>query len=496
VNTIKELRQALAEEATRLQPPRGLEARILQSARHSRAAAAASTPRSGARDSVRSWDSRSIEGPRFMFFVAALLVVAIVAVLVLTARELHMKSSSPASHGPSQLAEPVPFLHVDTCLTHCEVAAQQPAKPRSDSPRQCVIGSAQCQVQAQDFANPTVGWITYYTTGPDPETYLFRTEDAGQHWRSVLSWDGPNAPTVVSGADGTEVLVVSGCCSGASIFHSTDGGVHWASYGLPAGASAAFLNPHEGWANIPDAQMQAYVVFHTTDSGAHWTRIARFELSPNGSGALFPLPSSVGYFTQAGTLYLSRDGGATWKAVLAGRPEQIPASATFMRMDSRVFNTRDGVLTSYYCSASSCGGPDLAYAYSTSDGGAHWSEPVRLPTDATGVSRIIFIDPNHWIATISELAPTGYSVRRVIRTDDAGQRWTVLVAPPDPNGYLTDWDQFSRMQFIDPMHGWAATRDTNSEPGISSLRTTSDGGVTWSVVPLPAPVVEANTSKP
>src|SRR5439155_23233253 len=115
---------------------------------------------------------------------------------------------------------------------------------------------------------------------------------------------------------------------------------------------------------------------------------------------------------------------------------------------------------------------------------------------ATGVSRIIFIDPNHWIATISELAPTGYSVRRVIRTDDAGQRWTVLVAPRDPNGYLTDWDQFSRMQVIDPMHGWAATSDTNSEPGIRSLRTTSDGGVTWSVVPLPAPVVKANTSKP
>jgi photosystem II stability/assembly factor-like uncharacterized protein len=491
VNTIKELRQALAEEATRLQPAPGLEERILQSALPSRAGVAALTPRSGVRDSVRSWDSRSIEDPRLTAIVAALLAVAIVAGLLLTGRALHLKSSSPADQGPTQ-------FHAQACRTQCEVSGQQPLQPKFDAPRQCVIGSANCQIQAQFFANPTVGWITYYVTGPSAETYLFRTEDAGQHWRSVLSWDGSHEPIVVSGADGKEVLVVSACCAGASIFHSTDGGVHWAAYGLPAGAEASFFNPREGWATIQDAQLRPTVLFRTADSGAHWIRIARLEWSPNGEGRSFGVftSSSFGFFTRTGTLYLTHDGGATWGAVLGGRPEQIPASATFVGMGWRFFNTQDGVLMSAYCGEPSCGALDIAYAYGTSDGGAHWSEPVRLPTDAAGVSRIIFIDPNHWIAEVSELATTGYSVRRVIHTSDAGQHWTVLVAPADPNGYLTDWDQFGAIQFTDPMHGFAFTGGPDLNQPVTSLRMTNDGGVTWTIVPLPASIVEANTGKP
>jgi photosystem II stability/assembly factor-like uncharacterized protein len=372
-------------------------------------------------------------------------------------------------------------------------------KPRSDSPGQCLIGTANCQIQAQRFANARVGWVTYYTTGTGAETYLFRTEDAGQHWRSVLGWDGSHEPTVVSGPDGKEVLVLSACCTGASIFHSSDGGVHWAAYGLPAGAGAHFLNPRDGYAGVYDAQTRSNVLFHTTDSGAHWSRIARIEwnpdLDPIEEGSLVALPSSLGYFSRSRTLYLSDDGGATWREVLAGRPEQTPAAVTFIG-GFQFFNARDGVLTSYYCSESSCGyrgAPDLAYVYSTSDGGDHWSEPVRLPTDAVGFSQTIFIDPNDWIAEIRDLTPTGYGIRRVIHTSDAGRHWTVLVAPADPNGYLTDWDQFGSIQFTDPMHGFAFTGGPDLNQPVTSLRMTSNGGVTWNAVPLPASIIQANT---
>jgi hypothetical protein len=98
VNTVQELRQVLSAEVTRLQPPAGLEARVLQRALRS-SAAVVPAHRDKRRGAVRSWESRPVDAPRLVALVAALLAVAVVLALVLSARALHMIGSVPANHG-------------------------------------------------------------------------------------------------------------------------------------------------------------------------------------------------------------------------------------------------------------------------------------------------------------------------------------------------------------------------------------------------------------
>jgi len=98
VNTVKDLRQVLSQEVTRLQPPAGLEVRVFQQALRMRnSAVVVPARRTERRDAMRS---REHQSPRLMALVAALLAVAIVLSLVMAARALHLISPVPARHGP------------------------------------------------------------------------------------------------------------------------------------------------------------------------------------------------------------------------------------------------------------------------------------------------------------------------------------------------------------------------------------------------------------
>jgi hypothetical protein len=111
VNTVKDLRKALAENANRLQPPAGLESRVLQQAlRSSRAVDRA--PRARRSGMIHLTRSEPVAAPRLITLVAALLAVLIVVSLVLAARALHPKSMVPAHPGPLPTAlipsDPIP----------------------------------------------------------------------------------------------------------------------------------------------------------------------------------------------------------------------------------------------------------------------------------------------------------------------------------------------------------------------------------------------------
>jgi Tol biopolymer transport system component len=103
VNNINDLRRALGEEMTRLQPPPGLEARILDQALRNPSAQALEASSSRQR-ATRSWEPKSFEAPRLMALVAILLAIAIVAALV-GVRTLRPSAPTPGTHGPT------PTLH-------------------------------------------------------------------------------------------------------------------------------------------------------------------------------------------------------------------------------------------------------------------------------------------------------------------------------------------------------------------------------------------------
>ncbi len=98
MNTVKDLRQALSEEVRRMQPPTGLETRVHQALRSSLADVPAR--RSGRRGPFGSRESESVESPRLIALVAALLAIAIVISLVFAARALHPTGEVPVKPGP------------------------------------------------------------------------------------------------------------------------------------------------------------------------------------------------------------------------------------------------------------------------------------------------------------------------------------------------------------------------------------------------------------
>ena len=104
MNTVRDLRKVLSEEVTRLQPPAGLEARVLQQAL--RSSASVDGTRRGRRSGVvRPWLSEPVAAPRLMALVAALLAVLIVISLVLAAAALRPKAIVPVR------PEPPPTMH-------------------------------------------------------------------------------------------------------------------------------------------------------------------------------------------------------------------------------------------------------------------------------------------------------------------------------------------------------------------------------------------------
>ncbi|HWR52404.1 MAG TPA: hypothetical protein VN428_14930 [Bryobacteraceae bacterium] len=162
---------------------------------------------------------------------------------------------------------------------------------------------------------------------------VFKSSDGGLTW--TLKAEGMaaanrNAWRLVQAPDGTlYVLIARGLVPGTStqldgaIYKSTDGAEHWQRVTLPAGANAPndmALDPTNPsrmylacWPRTVNGENQNGGLFITDDGGATW-RLA-FDQSPHVYGvALDPDdPSTVFINTFEGAAYRSTDSGATWQ---------------------------------------------------------------------------------------------------------------------------------------------------------------------------------------
>ncbi len=482
MRTVTDLRRAFAEDTVWTQVPPGLEHRVI---------AALETLEGPRRrhETVRARSRHdSVTSPRAAALIAALLTVAIVVTLVIASRALQMVTPTPAHPAP------LPF-RMDLCHQQCELASKEPFAAMSPIARQCVINGADaCQFESVFFATPAIGWTSSGSVSPSGPSSLYRTDDSGQHWHPILSWDGPPAAEVQSSADGRDTLVVVYSEPGSvtnvphTTFHTTDGGAHWAAYGFPITAQILpavvdFVDTREGWV-LADAGLM-----HTTDSGAHWTLVGQLTLQgTDGFERMLFSPPLIALVTGRGHVFLSRDAGRTWLESSLPRPKGAPASAEFFNAEIQFFNNTDGVLVDYNCAAIACSQANVNYVYRTTDGGTHWSDPVRLPND---VAATVFIDSNHWIGMTSAFPSTAQlpdtRVRSLIRTADGGQHWDVLIEA-STLGYLPGWDSLSPPGFSDPLHGWTTNQGPSNKYGFTTLLVTSDGGATWVIRPLPGAI--------
>jgi photosystem II stability/assembly factor-like uncharacterized protein len=447
VNTIKDLRQALSEEMSRLQPPAGLETRVLQQALRS----AAAVPLD------RSRKSPVVPMGRRTELAAGIAAVVLAAIVIGTFAYIR------AATRPHTVAPP--------------------------------ITSRAMQVLPQVMAG-NVGWAD----GPQ------RTTDGALHWRDV----SPPAPANrTKGAetnyflDGYHawVTVATGAvalqnATALVVFSTADGGQTWSQGRVPISgfgfdtASLDFIDPQRGWL-ITDSGRQTLdtkspsgigtqpltrAVYASNDGGLTWTKLAdATEADGSTLGTLAPGCSPSGLtFTSLNDGWLTwdcsngigsprsepavtHDGGRSWQPVPL--PSFPSGSNYFCSTYPPVFTVSQAVLPV------NCGGSVLG-VYATSDAGRSWSFRT-LPFSS---QQLDFVDANAgWT-----FGGTGVSL---YRTSDGGQDWVVV-------------KQFASEQyaggvaFVDPATGFALTvryaPDGNS--GYRTMWKTTDGGQTWSVM--------------
>lgn len=453
MNTVKDLREALAEEVRRLQPPAGLERRIMQQALGG--SDAHSSPGAPSRNAVRSRESsrraRLTSGVRAIGAIAVVLIVILVMVgIFLGGRVLRDWSTVPAQ--PST-----------------------PAVPRAES----------------GMVSPTAGWW-----GGAFGQRLQHTTDGGAHWSDVTPPSYHNSSsTSAYFLDATHAWITE--TSGNPVtFRTTDGGRTWDQGAAIPGESQFqpslyFVDATHGWLLLtarPDPGMYDQLMYGTSDGGIHWTRLAANHHNDgpgcNWVGPSFATPRdgwlSLGCVSaEARPLLVTHDGGVTWS------PQQLPLAEAGMSCPCMVsaltaLGPEDAAVL-----VGGFGGPVLEQRlFMTADGGNSWGRRT-LPGEFQLV--VDFLDPVHgWAVagpsamfdkTSSGNIPQQPGVALPLyRTDDGGRTWVQM----NTNLALTSGaGRISDVYFVDLKDGFADRFNATTQS--SQLLKTVDGGFTWTV---------------
>jgi hypothetical protein len=432
VNTVKDLREALSEEMRRLQAPAGLEARVLQQTFRSPAAAKAA-PGARRRTAVRWWESRSVEIPRLMALVAAVLAVAIVVSLLFAAHALHSKSIFPAH--PAPLPSP-----------------QLPSSARCVGYEPAFSGVV--PVKAVD-AN------TVWGTGG------LLSRDGGAHWRD-------ESPVALRPDEPTGLPKME----------------------LPPGFADFYLDGAHAWMarsfnyGSPTSCYDHIATFETSDGGRTWQQSVAIPLnigvnllqSPPPCGALactrpFSVSLSI-FFIDAnhGWLVAAPSGGNSSDYPQTPRPSLFATTngGRDWRLVSQSFDLLNCRLTFTSLASAWCG------LRRTGDGGVTWSEqrlPSPCPCDADAP---VFFTPRRGVIHIRE-----NNGDRLLATNDGGNTWRPLSLPSTSPSLAIDFADASNFWDLVLQPGWIRG---DSTPPKDWLYHSADGGATWSLVGRDAPV--------
>ena len=171
------------------------------------------------------------------------------------------------------------------------------------------------------------------------------------------------------------------------------------------------------------------------------------------------------------------DGGHSWQAVTPQGVSPSTGSAikagSFIDGDHALVTMREG-----------SGDKAELVTFSTDDGGATWHVGQPTPPAAIGFEiSTSFLDPlNGWLLYTDEQKGD-----LLYRTTDGGMHWRLLASNPGITGsgvYCYTW---CRVQFASLKRGWIRMDHPNAHQ--SGLFVTGDGGYTWNVEPLPLELV-------
>lgn len=362
------------------------------------------------------------------------------------------------------------------------------APPPPDSAGAC-FGDAQgwCFVAPKPQANNLTA-LAFDTTSLMPRALgalgvVVRSSDLGATW--TASWDGAKTLWNDVARLPSGVLFATGQRPGqySILYRSNDDGATWTEVDLRYVPGSYVLGVAFANANVGIAFGSS--IWRTTDGGATWSEVATnvlqggfpTRIAANGLGG-FVLVGTSGFIAH------SADGGATWTQ---------RASGTATALADVAFNVAGvGIAV----------GETANQVLRTTDGGLTWSA-VGVDLGYSGVA-VAFADSSTVVAFNRF---TGYR-----RSTDGGLTWADLAYPEDIATQSNLRVRFGRdgvglavgdyglvLRSVDSGATWARVAGGRLEESItalesrggvtlagiisSELRRSTDGGVTWSVVP-------------
>lgn len=194
-------------------------------------------------------------------------------------------------------------------------------------------------------------------------------------------------------------------------------------------------------------------ILKTTNAGASWSEQVLDDCILSDIEFVNPMIGWAAGVTRgrSGLLYKTGDGGMKWDVADSN-------AAGFRYVSIHFLDDLQGWVGGWNDTAS--------IVLRTSDGGTTWQRSIHQGID---INDLFFLDPlTGWI-----VGQDG-SVRK---STDGGMTWQTVLRVPDPIN-PGGFSPLRRIQFVDPMHGYAVGGISGGETKLWS----SNGGTTWNVV--------------
>jgi uncharacterized protein (TIGR03437 family) len=300
---------------------------------------------------------------------------------------------------------------------------------------------------------------------------LLVTADAGKTW-SYPSLGGASSVSVIAAAPSAPMIFYAATPVG--VFKSADGGTTWT-----AAANAGLVGPATALAVDASSASTVFAatvkgVFVSTDAGASW-RASTNGIPGASILALATQPGQTGtVFASTGdplALFRSTDFGQSWTKLTIPLPAQAPTNEPNSPIVAIVCAPGNTVIVATY----------VGLEIST-DGGNTWTAGAFQQLLTTQVLAIAPSNPS--ILYLDSLAG-------LQKSTDGGQTFAVVLPSTSSANSSQEVGAFA----IDPRNpAIVFAVVTEYSPGISPanmdlLERSTDGGQTWSQIPLPYPVI-------
>jgi hypothetical protein len=335
-------------------------------------------------------------------------------------------------------------------------------------------------VTLAEWTSPDDAWVMVSPSQGSPILggQLYATHDRGQTWQALLG--APTWPALQQPVPTPIVAVTPPEPASQS--------------GEPAQVAGSIeeigrIDAKQGWALETDSSGVAFLRV-TQDGGATWSEPrkappnafqAQFVDASHGWALTQGFGPATGARSMSATVWRTSDGGASWQnsavdvGPLSGDTSETFGSAQFHFRDSLhgelfvVYGPADAIGKA----AASSSAAVICDRFSTSDGGATWSEPMAAPC----LSGVTFPDASFGYAT-DALKSQGLYI-----TTDGGQTWASGTLPSSADGSLGSLSPQSLERASD---GTLRALINPGNPGQATAFVVSDdGGKTWTTAGTP-----------